>query len=137
MSARRRIFSADSTLGFNRNLGFRTGTSLPFRVFDVERNAELDLLEVPLLLHDGALLRSDALELNLELARAVLRLLLDRVAGVGGVATIVFHPNNLEHDEYVELFRTTLDYAQERGGWFASLRDLDRWWRAREARLTA
>lgn len=130
-------FSADSTLGFNRNLGFRAGTSLPFRLFDLERDAELDLLEVPLLVHDGALLRPDALELDVELARETLRLFVDRVAEVGGVATLIFHPNNLERDDYLELFRTAIDYGVERGAWFASLRDVDRWWREREARLAA
>ena len=130
-------FKSDSTLGFNRNLGFRAGTSLPFRIFDVERGTELDLLEVPLLVHDGALLRPDALELDVDTAREVLRLFVDRAAETGGVATLIFHPNNLERDEYVELFRSAIDYGLERGAWFASLRDLDRWWRERESRLAA
>ena len=62
-------FSADSTIGFNRNIGLRTGTSLPFRWFDSARDSALDLVELPMLVHDGALLRADALELDVELAR--------------------------------------------------------------------
>ncbi len=130
-------FHADSTLGFNRSLGFRAGTSLPFRIFDLERNERLDLLELPLLVHDGALLRADALELDVELAWATTKSLFDAVAEVGGVVTLVFHPNNLERPDYLELLTTTMDYGLERGAWFASLRDIDRWWREREARLAA
>jgi hypothetical protein len=129
-------FRADSSLGFNRNLGFRAGTSLPFRWFDLERAEPLDLLELPILVQDGTLLRSDALELDVELAWNVTRQLVDEAAEVGGVATFVVHPNNLEHDRHLELFVRALDYCGERGAWFASLRDLDEWWRERERKLS-
>ena len=126
---------ADSSLGFNRNLGYRAGTSLPFRFYDVEREERLDLLELPLLVHDGALLRPDALELDVPLAREAIRQFIDTAAETNGVATLIFHPNNLERDDYLELFRFALDHGLERGAWFASVRDLDEWWRGREARV--
>jgi peptidoglycan/xylan/chitin deacetylase (PgdA/CDA1 family) len=126
-------FSADSSLGFNRNIGLRAGTSLPFRWFDLERDATLDLVELPMLVHDGALLRADALELGPELARETLREFLDRIAAVGGLATLVFHPNNLDRPEYLELFRAAIAYGLEHDAWFASVRDLDARFRARES----
>jgi peptidoglycan/xylan/chitin deacetylase (PgdA/CDA1 family) len=129
--------AADSSLGFNRNLGFRAGTSLPFRHFDVERGEALDLVELPLAIPDGPLLRADGLELDVELARETMRRIVDSVAGCGGVASILFHPNNLARPEFLELFRWSIEYGKERGAWFASLRDVDRWWRDREARLAA
>lgn len=125
-------FSSDSTLGFNRNIGFRAGTSLPFRWFDVERDSALDLVEVPMLVHDGALLRPDALELGPELARQTIREFIDRIAEVGGVATFVFHPNNLERPEYLALFEATIAHGLSRDAWFASVRELDAWFRERE-----
>ena len=33
---------ADSSLGYNRTVGFRAGTSLPFRQFDVSAGRTLD-----------------------------------------------------------------------------------------------
>jgi hypothetical protein len=128
---------ADSTLGFNRNLGYRAGTSLPFRHFDLDRGEPLDLVQVPFSVQDGALLRPDALELDVDLARRTIRRVVDTAAATGGVATFVFHPNNLERPDYLELFRATIDLGLGRGAWFASIRDLDRWWRGREARLAA
>jgi hypothetical protein len=124
--------SADSTLGFNRNIGFRAGTSLPFRWFDVQEDTSLDLVELPMLVGDVALFRTDALELGLELAQETLFGLIDRIAEVGGVATLVFHPNNLEHGDQAELFRRTIEYGIERDAWFASVHDLDAWLRGRE-----
>jgi peptidoglycan/xylan/chitin deacetylase (PgdA/CDA1 family) len=118
-------FTADSTLGFNRNIGFRAGTTLPFLWRGV------DLVELPIAAHDGALLRPDALELGVELAERTLRTLLDRIASVGGVATLVFHPNNLERDDYLELYRSTIAYGVERGAWFATVRELEACLRAR------
>ena len=47
---------ADSSLGFNRTVGFRAGTSLPFRQFDVAADRALDVVEVPLAVQDAALL---------------------------------------------------------------------------------
>ena len=125
-------FSADSTLGFNRNIGFRAGTSLPFRWFDAPSDAPLDLVELPMLVHDGALLRTDALELGSHLAQQTVRDFIDRIADVGGVATFVFHPNNLARDDYLSLFEATISHGLGRGAWFASVRDLDAWFRERE-----
>jgi hypothetical protein len=126
---------ADSTVGFNRNLGFRAGTSLPFRLFYHDRDEPLDLLEAPLVIADAPILRADGLELGTELGTRAIAQLVDAVAESGGVATMVFHPNNLEHSDYRELFEFALDYGLERRAWFASLRELDEWWRAREQRL--
>ena len=41
--------TTDSTLGFNRNIGFRAGTSLPFHLFDLTARARTSVLEVPLI----------------------------------------------------------------------------------------
>jgi hypothetical protein len=126
---------ADSTLGFNRNLGFRTGTSLPHRLFDLSSERRLQLIEVPLVVHDGALFRPDALELGLDLALETLRSFLDTVREVGGLATLIFHPNNFEHADYRALFEATLEFGLAHGAWFASVKDLDAWWREREQQV--
>lgn len=126
---------ADSTLGFNRAIGFRAGTSLPFLLFDVEADVPLDVLELPLTLHDGPLLRADGLELDGELARDTLEIVIDHAAAAGGVATLLFHPNNLERREFRELYAWVLDYVLDRGAWVTSLRGIDTWWRERASAL--
>lgn len=125
----------DSTLGFNRNVGFRAGTSLPFRLFDLATRIPTAVLEVPLIVQEGPLLAANGLELDRRQAADVLRLLLDRVAEVGGVATLLFHPHSLLNPDHLALYRWSIDYGRAQGAWFASLRDIGDWWRAREAQL--
>jgi hypothetical protein len=125
----------DSSLGFNRNVGFRAGTSLPFRVFDAASGTRLRLLEVPLIVQDVALLGSWGLQLNLALARAQVARLLDAAARLETALTLVFHPDKLESPDWLALYEWTLDHALERGGWLTSLAGLADWWETREARV--
>lgn len=125
----------DSSLGFSRNVGFRAGTSLPFRHFDVPTGRPLELLEVPLVVQDTALLDTWGLGLDLESACAVLGGMLDSAHEVGGALTFVFHPDKLVHPDWLSFYEWALDQATARGAWLTSLRDLETWWRAREAKL--
>jgi hypothetical protein len=127
--------TVDASLGFNRNVGFRAGTALPFRPFDFVENEPVDVLELPLVLQEGALFLPDALALDTTLARAVSAQLVDAVAEVGGVATILFHPHSLAGQDYVDLYRAVIDHALERGAWVAPLGEIARWWRERERTL--
>jgi peptidoglycan/xylan/chitin deacetylase (PgdA/CDA1 family) len=128
---------ADTTLGFNRGVGFRAGTSLPFDHFDVVAEEALPLLQIPLVVQDGPLFGSFGLELDVAMAEALVQQAIDTVAAAGGVATFLFHPNNLARDEFLAVFRSTIEYASSRGAWFASLKDIERWWRDRAAELSA
>ena len=56
-------FKADTTLGYNWNIGFRCGTSLPFFLFDYQAKKVLPRVELPLIIQDGALIGNNALEL--------------------------------------------------------------------------
>lgn len=125
----------DSTLGFNFDIGFRAGTSLPFRLFDLAGGRPLDLLEVPLVAQDGAILGRTALALSAIDAQSVLRPLFDSVAAVGGVMTLLVHPDKLARPDWLALYEWSLDYAREKNAWLTSLRDLSQWWREREARV--
>lgn len=127
--------TADSTLGFNRNVGFRAGTSLPYRLFDGEHERVLNVLEVPLVVQEGALLGQNALELDLALGKRVVLRLLEAVASVGGVLTVLFHPHSFVRSEYKALYEWCLGECVNRGAWITSLRELEVWWRDRERRL--
>jgi hypothetical protein len=125
----------DSSLGFNRDVGFRAGTSLPFRHFDVAARERLELLEVPLVAQDASLLDAWGLELDVSDAFDLVRGLLDRAAELGTAVTLVFHPDKLARPDWLELYERSLDHAAARGGWLTSLHELATWWRGREARV--
>ena len=126
---------ADSTLGFNRNVGFRAGSSLPFYWFDLLAQSRRDVLEVPLIIQEAALMGGNALDLNLELAKQIIDQMMQAVQRVGGVLTLLFHPHSLLSTNYVALFRWSIEQSLSRGAWVTSLGDIERWWRGREARL--
>ena len=125
----------DSSLGFNRNVGFRAGTSLPFRHFDVTGAEALLLLEVPLVVQDVALLGAAGLALDLRLARRLVQQIFDSAAAVGGVVTLLFHPDKLVQPDWLSLYEWSLGYAVEQHAWVTSLRRLGDWWQAREAHV--
>ena len=123
---------ADSSLGYNRSVGFRAGTSLPFRQYDLKARRPLDLVEVPLVVQDAALLGPIGLGRAPDETRRLVRDLFDEVAAVGGAITLVFHPDKLVRPDWRSLYEWTLDHALESGGWVTSLAGLDAWWRERE-----
>ena len=125
----------DSSLGFNRNVGFRAGTSLPFRHFDVLARRPLELLEVPLVVQDAALLGAWGLDLDAADASDIVRRLFDSAVEVGCAVTVLFHPDKLVHPDWLALYEWTLDYALAQEGWLTSLDRLSAWWRSREASL--
>jgi peptidoglycan/xylan/chitin deacetylase (PgdA/CDA1 family) len=128
---------ADSTLGFNRNVGFRAGVSLPYYSFDLLNGVTVPVLEVPLIIHDGPLTASDALEYDIGLAKDVTKRLIDRVIATRGCVTVSFHPHSFLDGLYEELYTWLVEYCLERNGWVVSLKAVCEWWRKRERVLEA
>ena len=118
----------DSTLGSNRDIGFRAGTSYPFRMWDADARDWLGLVEIPLILHDGALLRPDNLDLDLESAFALCRTIIDRVVETRGVVTLLWHPDKAALPDWFTLYTRLLAYIHEQNGWGASARQIHEWW---------
>jgi hypothetical protein len=129
-------FAADTTLGFNRNVGFRAGTSLPFHMFDLATGRRLRLLEVPLVVQEGALVVAPhGLDVAPAIARSIVARIIDAVAEVQGVVTLLFHPHSLVRSDVADLYRWCLDCVRDRGAWLTSLSEIEKWWRLRELRL--
>jgi hypothetical protein len=120
----------DSTLGFNRDVGFRAGTSYPFRMWDLVDKGWLDLTQIPLVLHDGALLRPDNLDLDPESAVALCQCLIDRVFETNGVITLLWHPESIARPGWFGVYEKLLEYIHQHNGWGASARQIYEWWTA-------
>lgn len=118
----------DSTLGSNRDVGFRAGTSYPFRMWDAAAHDWLKLVEIPLVLHDGALLRPDNLDLDLESAFALCKTIIDRVVETRGVVTLLWHPDKAALPDWFALYTRLLEYIHQQNGWGASARQIHEWW---------
>lgn len=125
----------DSTQGFNRNIGFRAGTSFPYWCWDHRSQSSLPVLEIPMHIMDGALFTTNALEYDLELAIHHCVQLLDRVAKVRGCLTLNWHPNYLNDGKWWSVYKTILEEAARRNAWGCSVGQLYSWWTQRERRL--
>ena len=122
-------FKYDSTLGFNDNVGFRFGTSHPFSLYDLGAEEYLPILEVPLIVQDTALLgQTKGLRLDGETAFRYAVQMTDRVERVGGVLTLLWHPDKLVLPGWLELYARLLEHLRARNAWFAPVRQLGEWW---------
>lgn len=118
----------DSTLGFNRDVGFRNGIAYPFALRHPPSREPVGTLEIPLVLHDGALLREDNLSLSAESAYRVCRRLIDRVAATRGVITLLWHPDRLHHPHWFRVYERLLDDLAERNAWGTTCKAIHDWW---------
>ena len=84
----------DSTLTFFDHEGFRCGTCHPYRPFDLERNRELGLWEIPLIVMDGTL--RDYRRLSPAAAATHALALAKRCEAVGGTFALLWHNSSLE-----------------------------------------
>lgn len=121
----------DSTLGFNDDIGFRFGTSYPWRLRDLQAKQALPLLEIPLIVQDKALLVFLATG-NKDLAFEYLQAVVESVESVGGVLTLSWHPNRIE-DMYVDLYRESLSLLKSKEAWFGTMEMVGRHWNQRSS----
>ena len=118
----------DSTLGFNRDIGFRAGTSYPFRLWNQTNAQWLGLREIPLVLHDGALLRPDNLDLDPDRALALSKRVIERVIETKGVITLLWHPESIARPGWFDVYEKLLAYINEQNGWGTTARQIHEWW---------
>ena len=121
-------FLIDSSLGFSERAGFRRGTCLPFRIFDVGANCPLETWEMPLAFMDVAVAVrqragvSEAIKLAHRLMQTVRRF--------RGSLVMLWH-NTLWHDEmkgWPLHLETILQDAVEGGAYVGPLRrGLEAW----------
>lgn len=83
----------DSSVGFPDRIGFRAGTCIPYLPWLWESDRCAELLEIPLLVMDGAIIGDQGLKSD-ERLMGVFELL-RRCASVGGVFTLLWHNSSL------------------------------------------
>lgn len=125
-------FKYDSTLGFNDNIGFRFGTCYPWNLWDLKTAEQLPIIEIPLIIQDVAMLSPQkGLRLNSEMAFNYTVLLAERVKNVGGVLTLLWHPNQIANSEYVKIYKKNLKYLENQNCWMTTVAEIGDWWTRR------
>jgi peptidoglycan/xylan/chitin deacetylase (PgdA/CDA1 family) len=118
---------ADSTHGFNRNIGFRSGTAFPYYCWSHQDQRSTNILEIPLHVMDGSLLSAQGLECDIDMATTYMKMMMDRIAAVGGCLTLNWHPSWLSLKPYREAYEWILREARERNAWGCTVQSLLRW----------
>jgi len=115
----------DSTLGFNDNVGYRFGTCYPWRLYDLHAEKELPIVEVPLIIQDGALLNpAKGMRLDEDMAFQYVKQITETVERVGGVLTLLWHPDAVIKSTWWRVYLRCLEYLKEKRAWFGSVRDV-------------
>ena len=124
-------FKYDSTLGFNGNIGFRFGTSHPWNLHDLSSDMKLPIIEVPLIVQDGALLNPlRGMCLDEEMAFQYVAHITEAVEPVGGVLTLLWHPNSVIDYSSWNLYLRVLKYLKEKNPWFGAVWEVGESWGA-------
>jgi len=123
-------FKYDSTLGFNNNIGFRFGTCYPWRLYDLKAEKDLPIKEIPLIIQDGAMLNSlKGMCLDEDTAFEYIKQITEKVEKVGGVLTFLWHTNHIIKPDWWNLYLRILGYLKQKNAWFASVREVGKWWK--------
>lgn len=120
----------DATLGYRDTDGHRAGFSFPFRPF--ADGEELPLLELPLVVMDGALLAER--RLDADDAWACIQAHLQRTARDESMLTVLWHNTHfcdLDAPGYRGAYERLLESARE--AWTPTMGELADWWRRRSA----
>ena len=123
----------DTSLGYAERPGFRAGFSFPFRPWDAGFRRPLRLVELPLVLMDATLAEDRYLGLSPDDGLRVAEGVLDRLAEVGGCASILWHNDRFDRTYgrgWDRVYARVLEGIERRGGWAGPAGDVVDWWRS-------
>jgi len=121
-------YKYDTTLGYSDMMGFRNGMCHPFIPYDLNKNKEVDILEIPLVIMDGTLFE---VANSFEEAWGYTKDLIDTVERYNGVITILWHTNVFNcafRKTWKMLYEKILKYCSEKNAWMTSGKEIYEWW---------
>ncbi|HEY4301501.1 MAG TPA: hypothetical protein VGM73_11545 [Candidatus Didemnitutus sp.] len=120
-------FGYDSTVGYNRTIGFRAGTTQAFQPPGVSH-----LLELPLHVMDTALFYPEYLNLTDDQAVDTVAELAGQFAQFGGALTVNWHDRSIAPErQWDEAYERILRLLEGHGAWFPSCGQAVAWFRQR------
>ncbi len=124
-------FQYDSTYGYPDMIGFRNGIAYPFVPFDLTRQQEIPILEVPVMIQDWTMMWWMKLSPQESLQRVMT--LMETVERYHGVLTILWHSWTYSYPvsfggfftpEWTALYEKILQYAKQRNAWITDAHTL-------------
>lgn len=122
-------YSYDSTVGYNDTVGFKAGSTQPFKPIGMTH-----LLELPLHIQDTALFRKGGLFASEEHADELCQRIIDHVKSHGGVLTVLWHQRSLGPERLWDSFYVKLlEKIKKEKAWVATAREISEWFRMRRS----
>ena len=119
----------DSTLGYNEDIGFRSGTAQVFRLPGTS-----SVFELPLHVQDTAMLLTGRMGVSEPQAIALCGRLIEEVRTYGGVITINWHDRSLAPERNWDgIYRVLLGMLRAEKTWFATAGEAVAWFEKRRA----
>jgi hypothetical protein len=130
-------FSYDSSVVFSEEVGYRASTCSPFMLYDFERGKPVSLLEIPPVIMDRTLREKRYMNLSPELARELCGDLLEEVASLHGVLTIIWHNSGVsvrpsEDAAWWRLYWSLVGESSRRGAKFMTLGEISSYYSVRQ-----
>lgn len=111
----------DSTGCYADKIGFRFGTSYPFKPYNFKEKREYDLLEVPLIIMESTLQSIDYMNLSPKEASIKMKDIINQINEVKGVFTFLWHNSSFYTSIWKEwewLYIETIKYAKKKNNKF-------------------
>ncbi len=103
----------DNTLTFHETGGFRAGTCLPYKAFDIFNLREFNIEIHPLIIMEGSVLGYSKIS-NYDQARDYIIEMVDKCYSVGGNFSMLWHNSDLYNQERKDLYSEVLRYCSKR-----------------------
>jgi peptidoglycan/xylan/chitin deacetylase (PgdA/CDA1 family) len=122
-------FHYDSTVGYNRTIGYRSGTCQVYKPLETQR-----LKELPLHVMDTALLFPAYMNCRPDEARVKVKALISNAVRFGGVLTINWHDRSIAPERlWHRLYADIIAELKNSGAWFATASKAVAWFEKRRA----
>ena len=122
-------FKYDTTFGYPDMPGFRNGMCHPFKPYDLNKDAEIDILEIPLVVMDTTFY--GYMRISPSKAYDIIKRLIDVTERNNGVITILWHNNTfdeLRYGDWAKLYEKILMYLKEKKAWMTSAEEIYNYW---------
>jgi hypothetical protein len=107
----------DTSLGFAEQTGFRRGTCFPYYLYNFATGNSSKVLEIPLIMMDATLQKTDYMGITQDEAEKQVELLIDEIKKFNGVFTILWHNTFFSDYKYTgwkEVYVKILEYCKEK-----------------------
>ncbi len=126
--AERAKLQYDSSLGYNFQAGFRSGTTNAHRVYDYSRDQQLELLEFPLAFFEYSLPEEGT---NEQESINIINKLITTVENTGGLLTVLFHPSNFLIEPFCDYWKFLIQRLTKKNIFVTTLSEFTSWLYAR------